>query len=76
MQNAENHPRYRIERLSVQVEFDDGTAGEIEMADRLFGPAFEPLHDPNEFSKAFVDEFGAVAWPCGATWPPMRSTGD
>jgi hypothetical protein len=37
------------------VEFDGGTVGEIEMADRLFGPAFEPLHDGNEFAKVFVD---------------------
>jgi hypothetical protein len=54
----------------LHVEFDDGTSGEIEMADRLFGPAFEPLHDANEFNKVFVDEFGAVAWPCGADLAP------
>ena len=63
----------RITTLSgyrLHVEFDDGTAGEIEMADRLFGPAFEPLRDPNEFGKAFVDEFGAIAWPCGDDLAP------
>jgi hypothetical protein len=63
----------RVAALSGQrlhVEFDDGTTGEIEMADRLFGPVFEPLHDPNEFDKVFVDEFGAIAWPCGADLAP------
>jgi hypothetical protein len=63
----------RVAALSgcrLHVEFDDGTAGEIEMADRLFGPVFEPLHDPNEFAKVFVDEFGAIAWPCGADLAP------
>jgi hypothetical protein len=63
----------RVAALSgyrLHVEFDDGMAGEIEMADRLFGPVFEPLHDPNEFAKAFVDEFGAIAWPCGADLAP------
>ena len=61
--------RTRVTALSgywLQVGFDDGTTGELDMADRLFGPMFELLHDPNEFAKVFVDEFGAVAWPCGA----------
>jgi hypothetical protein len=52
------------------VEFDDGRAGEIEMADRLFGPVFEPLHDESEFNRVFVDDFGAIAWPCGADLAP------
>ena len=63
----------RVTALSgyrLHVEFDDGTAGEIEMADRLFGSAFEPLRGPNEFGKVFVDEFGAIAWPCGADLAP------
>lgn len=54
----------------LYVEFDDGVAGEIEMADRLFGPAFEPLHNIDEFNKVFVDEFGAIAWPCGVDLAP------
>ena len=45
----------------LHVEFDDGRAGEIELADRLFGPVFEPLHDENEFNRVFVDDFGAIA---------------
>jgi hypothetical protein len=63
----------RVTALSgyrLQVEVDDGTAGEIELADRLFGPVFQPLHDESEFGKVFVDEFGAVAWPCGADVAP------
>jgi len=54
----------------LRVEFDDGTAGEIELADRLFGPMFEPLRDEAEFNKVMVDEFGAIAWPCGADLAP------
>jgi len=63
----------RVAALSghrLHVEFDDGTSGEIEMADRLFGPVFEPLHNAEEFGKVFVDEFGAIAWPCGADLAP------
>ena len=63
----------RVAALSgyrLHVDFDDGTTGEIEMADRLFGPVFEPLHDIAVFDRVFVDEFGAVAWPCGADLAP------
>jgi hypothetical protein len=54
----------------LYVEFQDGTSGEIDMRDRLFGPVFEPLKDENEFQKVSVDEFGAVIWPCGADLAP------
>ena len=63
----------RVSALSgyrLHVEFDDGTAGEIGLADRLFGPVFEPLRDENEFNKVAVDEFGAITWPCGADLAP------
>ena len=54
----------------IHVEFEDGIAGEIALSDRLFGPVFEPLRDESEFRKVAVDEFGAVAWPCGADLAP------
>ena len=54
----------------IYVEFEDGAAGEIDLGDRLFGPVFEPLRDESEFRKVTVDEFGAVAWPCGADLAP------
>jgi hypothetical protein len=54
----------------LHVEFDDGVAGEIDLADRLFGPVFEPLRDESEFRKVFADEFGAIAWPGGADLAP------
>lgn len=48
------------------LTFEDGTRGYVDLADRLHGPMFEPLRDPAEFKKAFVDEFGSVCWPNGA----------
>ena len=54
----------------LHVEFDDGTAGEIDLSDRLFGPVFEPLRDGVEFQKVDVDEYGAITWPCGADLAP------
>jgi hypothetical protein len=54
----------------IYVEFEDGAAGEIDLSGRLFGPVFEPLRNESEFRKVAVDEFGAIAWPCGADLAP------
>ncbi len=59
-----------LDGYRIYVEFEDGTAGQIDLSDRLFGPVFEPLRDEREFRKVAVDEFGAVAWPCGADLAP------
>ena len=34
---------------TLAITFDDGTYGEVCIADRLFGPMFEPLKDPEFF---------------------------
>ena len=66
----------RVTHLAIKPEytlaliFDDGTHGEICLADRLFGPMFEPLKDPAFFAKAQVDKFGAVCWPNDADLAP------
>ena len=54
----------------LAVEFSDGVRGEISLKDRLFGPVFEPLRAWAMFGQAYVDEFGAVAWPNGADLAP------
>jgi hypothetical protein len=58
------------EGYRLHVEFSDGVAGTLDLADRLFGPRFEPLRDPLFFAKFQVDEFGAVCWPNGADLAP------
>lgn len=63
--NAKPKPNY-----TLVVTFDDGVQGEISLADRLFGPMFEPLKDPDFFAQVQVDEFGAVCWPNGADLAP------
>ena len=52
------------------VEFGDGVAGEIDLRDRLFGPVFEPLKDPETFAQVGIDEFGVICWPNGADLAP------
>ncbi len=69
-----------LQNFQLRVRFDDGVEGVVDMHDRLFGPVFEPLQDPAVFQQAFVDEYGAVAWPNGADLAPdalherLRST--
>ena len=66
----------RVTRIETKPEyilaltFDDGAYGEVSVADRLFGPMFEPLKDPVFFSQARVDEYGAVCWPNDADMAP------
>ena len=62
---VETKPEYIL-----SLVFDDGTTGEVSIADRLFGPMFEPLKDPDYFSLASVDDFGAVCWPNNADLAP------
>lgn len=63
--HVETKPSYVI-----AVIFDNGLSGELSLADRLFGPMFEPLKDPNLFAQAKVDKFGAVCWPNNADLAP------
>ncbi len=63
----------RVEPLphySLRVEFSDGVRGEVNLADRLFGPVFEPLKDEELFGRVAIDEFGAICWPNGADLAP------
>lgn len=59
-----------LDGFRLSVRFDDGKQGTVALGDRMFGPVFEPLRDPNNFRRVFVDEFGAVAWPTGADLAP------
>lgn len=63
--SAEALPGYRL-----RVRFADGTEGVVELEDRLFGPVFEPLRDPELFRQVRIDEFGAPCWPNGADLAP------
>jgi hypothetical protein len=55
---------------TLQLVFDDGSSGVVDLSARLFGPVFDPLRDPLVFAMVRVDEYGAVCWPNGADLAP------
>ena len=55
----------------VWIRFNDGTNGEVDLSDELYGQVFEPLRDPDFFAKFKVDpEVHTLTWPNGADFAP------
>lgn len=69
---ARIHSVEPLEDFVLRLRFDDGTVREIDLADELWGPVFEPLReDPQLFSQVRVDdELGTIVWPNGADMDP------
>ena len=60
-----------IADFKLWIEFDDGSSGEINLSESLTGPVFEPLKNPDIFSKVSVDpELQTIIWPNGADFAP------
>ncbi len=58
-------PEFRLE-----VWFEDGVHGFVDLREDLWGPMLEPLKDPAFFAQVGLDEFGAPCWPNGADIAP------
>ncbi len=55
----------------VRLRFSDGTEGEIDLEEELWGEMFEPLKDKARFSELGLDnELGTIVWPNGADFAP------
>jgi Protein of unknown function (DUF2442) len=52
----------------VWLRFSDGREGDVDLADALVGPVFEPLRDPAYFGRFAVDE--TLVWENGADFAP------
>lgn len=53
------------------LRFSDGTEGEIDLLEELYGEVFEPLRDKRFFrSVAVHPEWHTIAWPNGADFAP------
>ena len=59
----------------VRLTFDDGLTRDVDLADELWGPMFEPLKDPAFFAQVSVDH-GTVVWPNGVDLDPLVLHGD
>jgi hypothetical protein len=55
----------------VHLRFADGTEGDVDLHDELYGELFEPLKDPALFQQFSVHpEFQTLTWPNGADLAP------
>ncbi len=55
----------------VWLRFSDGFSGEIDLADQLWGPIFEPLKSIDFFAMLRVDpDTDTITWPNGADLSP------
>lgn len=59
----------------IRVTFDDGVVHDTDLAGDLWGPMFEPLKDPDYFSRVTVDD-GIVVWPNGVDLDALVLHGD
>jgi hypothetical protein len=59
-----------VKDYTLWLRFADGTEGEVDLSDELWGPVFEPLKDLAYFRRFEVAEYGTVAWPNGADLAP------
>ena len=53
----------------IWLKFADGSEGEVDLANELWGPVFEPLKEP-EYFRQFKLEYGTIEWPNGADFAP------
>ena len=61
-----------LEPYRLRLEFEDGVAGEVDLARLVrFEGVFAPLRDPESFRAVRVaPEAGTVVWPNGADLDP------
>ena len=57
--------------FTVHIRFSDGTEGNVDLNDELYGEVFEPLKDPTVFKTFTIHpEFHTLCWPNGADLAP------
>jgi hypothetical protein len=60
-----------LEGYQIEVTFNNGRHGVVDLSDALNGPVFEPLKNLSLFSKLKVDEeLETIVWPNGADLAP------
>jgi len=60
-----------VRDFTIHLRFSDGTEGDMDFRDELYGEVFEPLKDRALFQQFFVHpEFHTLTWPNGADFAP------
>jgi len=60
-----------IRDYTIHVRVADGTEGDVDLREELYGEIFEPLRDPALFRQFSVHpEFHTLTWPNGADIAP------
>lgn len=60
-----------ISDYKLWIAFDDGSSGEVDLANQLNGSMFESLKDMATFKNVKIDpELETVVWPNGADLAP------
>jgi hypothetical protein len=55
----------------IEITFNDGRTGIVDLSEALAGPAFESLSDEDEFRRFSVsDELDTIVWENGADLAP------
>lgn len=55
----------------IWLRFNDGTIGEVDLRDELYGEVFEPLKDMGKFKSFRVDpDLETIVWENGADMSP------
>ena len=58
-----------LEDYQVRIAFNNGDTGVIDLEPHLWGPVFEPLRDPQAFSRFSISGHTLV-WPNDADFAP------
>jgi hypothetical protein len=59
-----------VRPYALLLATNDGMMAEVDLAESLRGPVFEPLRDMALFSQVDVDPLGGLEWPNGASLAP------
>ena len=60
-----------LDRYRIELTYEDGVRGVIDLEGELWGEVFEPLKDPEAFKAFRLDpELQTIVWPNGADFAP------
>jgi len=60
-----------VRDYTIHLRFADGTEGDVDLREELYGEIFEPLRDPALFGQfSLHPEFHTLTWPNGADIAP------